>query len=63
MDGAVLREDSAPTAFSFHAAQMRLSPGPLGAGSRAMRGLPETIAQCLGANADRFEQDVVFRVS
>jgi meso-butanediol dehydrogenase / (S,S)-butanediol dehydrogenase / diacetyl reductase len=63
MDRTEFREDDAPAAFGFHAAQVRLGAGALGTGPRAMRGLPKAIARLLGSDLDRFEQHVVFGVS
>ena len=63
MDGAELGKDRAPAALGLHAAQMGLSAGPLGAGSGTVRGLPESIAELLGADLDGLEQHIVFGIS
>ena len=63
MDGAELGKHRAPAALGLHAAQMGLSAGPLGAGSGAVRGLPESIAELLGADLDGLEQHIVFGIS
>ena len=63
MDRAEFREHGAPSAFGLHAPERRLRARSLGARARAMRCLPEPILRSLGAQRDRFEQDVVFRIT
>ena len=56
-----LGEHRAPAALGLGAAKRGLGAGPLGAESRAMGGLPETVFQCLGAELDGLEQNVILR--
>ena len=63
MDRAEFREHGAPTAFGFHAPKRRLRTWSLGAWSCAMRCLPEPVLRGLRTHRDRFEQDVVLRIT
>src|SRR5690349_14980250 len=63
MDRAELRADGGPAALGLDGAETRLCTRPVGAEARAVRYLVEAVAQHLGPDADRLEQDVVTRVT
>ena len=63
MDRAVFGVDAGPAALGLERAMRRLEPGPIRAGADAMRHLVEPVAQGLGPDLDRLEQDVVFGIA
>ncbi len=63
MDGAVFGVHRCPTALSLHRTVCGLKAGLVGTGTDTVRHLVKTIAQCLGADLDRFKQYVVLGIA